>query len=165
MRRSRSNTVVSEARRGVKHRRVNPDSSRSESLRASSHLSSVASNIPLDVLRIIMSFVPLHPRLRVVSLVCRRWRSAALQSVDHLHTSRPSSAATALRFLPFVTSLSLCTVSSELQVPTGLRILRLFEPPRHPSRYVRLSCWTHATNNDHIRTLSARVGTFLISQR
>ena len=140
MRRTRSNAVVSDSTRDAKHRRVNPELSRNGSLRASFAISFVASNLPLDVLRIIMSFVPLHPRLRVVSLVCRRWRSAALQSVDHVHTSRPNSAATALRFLPSVTSVSLCTVSTGLQVPSGLQVLRLFEPPVRPPRHVRSRC-------------------------
>lgn len=54
--------------------------------------------LPLDVLRMIVSYIPLYPRLRVVSLVRKRLLRAARESITHLPLTRMDIRA--LRILP-----------------------------------------------------------------
>jgi hypothetical protein len=45
------------------------------------------SQFPLDILIIIFSFIPVRPRILVVSSICKRWRIASLQSITSFYFS------------------------------------------------------------------------------
>lgn len=53
-----------------------------------------------DILGCILAYLPLRPRVRIVSLVCRQWRQAVLASVTRV----ASNAPTALHSLPSLTA-------------------------------------------------------------
>lgn len=59
------------------------------------------SALPADLLVVIFARVQLRPRLRVVSLVCRRWRAAVLRSVTAIDHDAPAS----LYALPSLTAI------------------------------------------------------------
>lgn len=69
--------------------------------------------LPSDVLELIISFVPLLPRLRVCSFVCKRWRATALNSIRALEHYQVSNAFACL--LPRLSALTFTTVT-----PPGL---------------------------------------------
>lgn len=62
-------------------------------------------HFPIDVLRLIASFVPQRPRLLVLSFVSKRWRTAVIHSIDYLRLHGRDSPR-ALALLPGITSIS-----------------------------------------------------------
>lgn len=57
--------------------------------------------LPSDLLALAFAHLPLRPRVRIVALVCRRWRDAVLRSVTCIDSGAPVS----LFALPSVTEL------------------------------------------------------------
>lgn len=49
-------------------------------------------SLPSEVLECVLAFLPLRPRLRIASLVARRWRAAALRSVAAVSVLPPGIA-------------------------------------------------------------------------
>lgn len=80
------------------------------------------STLPPDVLRLIFKHIALHPLLSSVSVVCKRWRRCALESVTKFRASGGPHPG-ALVILPSITELVVC--SPVQVVPTSLRRLRL----------------------------------------
>jgi len=60
--------------------------------------------------------VPVTARLRAVSLVCKRWRAAALRSVRRLDRLPFATAARALALMPSVTAANLVGVACDCDV-------------------------------------------------
>lgn len=83
------------------------------------------SNLPSEILEVIVCFIPLIPRIRVVSRVSQRWRFAVLRSVTNVSKLRISNEfATAL---PCVRAVTLSSVTPSallhsLSTVTDLRI-------------------------------------------
>lgn len=96
---------------------------------ATAQSSSAFECLPLDLVRIILSHIPPRPRLSIISVVCRRWRSVALASLHSIHAVRPAAAAAALALLPAVTSMSVCSLPDPISIPTTLRKLCIFKRP------------------------------------
>lgn len=77
----------------------------------------------------IFAFLPLLGRLFAVSLVCKRWRSAAVRSVTALQF-RGGHLQEQLNLFPSLTSLSLEAYANYPALPTTLRSLSLtLSPP------------------------------------
>lgn len=47
------------------------------------HAAALVASLPVDILRHLFGFLPVHPRVLVLALVCKRWRVAALLSITH----------------------------------------------------------------------------------
>lgn len=63
--------------------------------------------LPIDVLSLILSYIPLRPRLLCVAAVCRRWRDGAYRSVRAIKwtPSGPGVAETLHQRFPFLRDL------------------------------------------------------------
>lgn len=83
--------------------------------------------LPLDVLGLILDFIPRCPRLRSVSRVSKRWRSAVMRTITHAQL-RPDTMQEMLALLPCLTSaeVSWDQQPSTLALPTRLRRLSFF---------------------------------------
>lgn len=80
--------------------------------------------LPFELLLMIFDWVPPRPRLRVVSLVCKRWRMAVLHSITSLHS--PQRASNAIKLCSSLTHLELDLAREPLpELPTSLRSLSL----------------------------------------
>ena len=77
-----------------------------------------------ELLALTFSFIKLHPRLHVLSVVCKRWRQAVLRSVTHLSVGRPEQALF-IGLFPSLTSLLVKAPLPEASVPTSLVSLHL----------------------------------------
>lgn len=87
-------------------------------------------SLPLDVLAEIASYAPLRARLRSLSFINKRWRAAALRSVQELRfadSDRTAPLILPLLFglFPSLTSLDLPFGVAYMTLPTTLRTLRL----------------------------------------
>lgn len=60
----------------------------------------------MDVLQLVVAFVPLHPRLIVLSFVGRRWREAVRRAPAHLPGLKSRSYGAACKFFANIASLS-----------------------------------------------------------
>lgn len=87
------------------------------------------SHVPVDVWRQVFAFIPLYPRVAVVSLICKRWRVAALQSVvslarfPHMFTSHRLASmlpVISLRSLRLHCSKKMCICDQHLVYTTSL---------------------------------------------
>ena len=85
--------------------------------------------LPNDLLRALLRLIPRRPRLLVCALVCKRWHTAALQTIDTIILTRPVLRSFPLASLPCLTDLSITDTFSArgLELPTTLRALRLRE--------------------------------------
>lgn len=61
--------------------------------------------LPSDLIKLIISYVPLRPRMLVLSLVCKSWAKMARSTVDMLPAMSQSSTNTAMSILPGITDL------------------------------------------------------------
>lgn len=113
-----------------------PPPSQSDAFRASARadIASVTSaapeattiaSLPLDLLAYAFGFTPRCARLWVISLVCKRWRTAALRSITTLLLMRPKPGPTKLALLPALAHLKLHRAIDEA-LPTSLRSLCLY---------------------------------------
>lgn len=98
----------------------------------------VDAHVAALLLQVIHSFILLRPRLRSVSLVCKRWRSAALRSIEHvvMPTWRPAEVqASILNLLPCLTSVavSASTPNAAIVLPMHVRRLKLSVRPHDAS--------------------------------
>lgn len=65
--------------------------------------------LPLDLVRLIVSFIPFRPRLLVVAHVCKRWSLAVHDSITELPPCfSPSLTSRALERWPKITHLRIC---------------------------------------------------------
>lgn len=90
------------------------------------HRSSVAINVlPLELLIEIVSYTHLKSRTGVLALVCKRWRMAALRSIQRLVFSKPDVCPNEklTEFVALVPSLTDLTVFSGADAPRSLRSL------------------------------------------
>lgn len=79
--------------------------------------------LPLDILVLIFSPLAMRARLRVLSFVCKRWRTAVLRTITKMKASYYERAAP---LLPGITSLSLQgEVAPNYPVPPKLRELSI----------------------------------------
>lgn len=78
-------------------------------------------SLPLEVLSLIMGFVPTRRRFLIVSLVCKRWRKAVQQTPVHVHKMSTSQLRLALRNV-FCDSMH-CVSKIDCPAPTTLRTL------------------------------------------
>lgn len=85
-----------------------------------------------DLWVLIFSYFAQRPRLGVVSLVCKRWRTLCLRSFVHVDLRHPDDNAFALlsSSFPSLTSLALrpSWTTSLVLLPSSLRVLRLERP-------------------------------------
>lgn len=96
-------------------------------------LASTIASLPLDLLTLIIGLLPCHGRLRICSLVCKRWHTAALRTVTDLEIAYPRNSYRHLsggyEIYPCVTSLHLDLDHEDFKegtrFPTGLRTLKL----------------------------------------
>lgn len=88
--------------------------------------------LPLDIIAAIVGFAPWLARLRTLSLVCKRWRTACVRSIRHLPfvnlsynvaATRTRSAAASL--FPSLVSLSLSNTNLCVALPSSLTRLRI----------------------------------------
>lgn len=88
--------------------------------------------LPLDLLAVIFAYAPYAARLRAISLVCKRWRTAALRSskgyVAGIRRGDPRSKmlASALTLFPSLTHLDVRDKIPFFALPTTLRSLSLW---------------------------------------
>lgn len=90
----------------------------------------VISTLPLELLALIFARAPFRARLRAIGLVSRRFRTAALRSVDTLALVRgdivaPAVLPAALALFPALTDLALSTHCPLLALPSSLQRLSL----------------------------------------
>lgn len=52
--------------------------------------------LPVDVLVYIIDYAPLHGRLCAISLVCKRWRLAAMRSITSIRARTPGLSRVSL---------------------------------------------------------------------
>lgn len=107
-----------------------PPSQQSQRPRIDEEQVSPSSKLPSDILRCIFEFLPLRPRILVLSAVSKRWRQAALLSVKSIEVDSQASQR-ALRLFPCLTHLtilyqSLTLLPDLLDLP-ALRALSAFE--------------------------------------
>lgn len=103
--------------------------------------------LPLDVLRIIVSFIPLPFRLTVCSLVSRRWCNAVRESISVVRLCHVSC----MPMLQTLSGLTGLTVEAQplkghLSVPQGLKALSIIAPVRLHMNRASISsriCVTH----------------------
>lgn len=85
-------------------------------------------SLPLDVLRLIFRLIPVHPRVRVISLVCKRWRTLVLSSVTRAR--RFSPAVRWFRLFPALEHLDITTrAMASRPLPLSLRSLAFYAEP------------------------------------
>lgn len=80
--------------------------------------------LPLDILQLILGFIPLRPRLLVAALTCTRWREAARRATTALpgHLALAAYGA-ACKCLPLVASLSITLPPRDFTFPTVITSL------------------------------------------
>lgn len=89
--------------------------------------------LPLDIHCEIVSFIPLRPRLRSVSLVCRRFRCAVLHSVEALELEAvggevPAPPSAYFDLFPSLTELRMAgDWHAPFRMPTQLQKLKLWQ--------------------------------------
>lgn len=89
--------------------------------------------LPTDLISAALAFLSVRPRLRIASLVCRRWRSAALRSVTSVacftlcDINRTVALFPALQDLCLVNNAPDGTVCDPVVVPTTCTSLRTAE--------------------------------------
>lgn len=102
---------------------------------------SYISTLPIDILIEIFSFNNLHGRFRAISLVCKRWRIAALRSITSLYCNTPGpSPNLVLPLLPSLTEFD-CSYSSFTSSSTTTPTTIL------PHHLTKLSCFSFESDN------------------
>ena len=94
---------------------------------------SPTASLPLDLLTLIIGLLPRPGRLRICSLVCKRWHTAAVRTVSHLEIVYPRNGYRHLtggyEIYPCVTSIHLNLDDEDFKegtrFPPGLRALKL----------------------------------------
>lgn len=87
-------------------------------------------DLPPELLAEVFAYTPYLARLKALSLVCRRWRRVALQSVSELTFSAAGAAAhltlqAQLALFPSLTALNVASCPAHFALPTSLRTLEL----------------------------------------
>lgn len=109
--------------------------------------------LSLDVLRTILYFLPVHIRLQVVTLVCKRWRGAALSTI----TRHPKGMTLrgAVRLLPALQHVRICDEDDLLvQLPNTVRSIYVTDV--YGSEL--LVVWTNLTALDCVEIGDSHVG-------
>lgn len=70
----------------------------------------MAAALPLEVLAMVLGGLTAHQRLRYASLVCKRWRIAAIKATTSFAPAAPTNLARAARVLSCVERLTLYTI-------------------------------------------------------
>lgn len=84
--------------------------------------------LPLDMLTVIFAYTPMRPVLLSVSLVCRRWRTAALRSVTSIRVRGGGERRPPLSLFPSLTELKFsCNFREAIRLPLTIRRLALRE--------------------------------------
>lgn len=100
MQKANAERAVPEAAAPAKRPRIDSASPLPASVAAGGFLATCS-----DLVQLILSLIPRRPRLLVASLVCKRWRAAALRTVTHTHM-RSRDSVRAFDLLPNLTSIS-----------------------------------------------------------
>ena len=96
--------------------------------------------LPMDVLLIVMRSVPVYFRIRHASCVCKRWRTAAFQTVTLIpHQVDPP----AINLFPSLSEATIALVPGTIRLPTSLMkltITKVHAPEKESSSCTFLSC-------------------------
>lgn len=106
--------------------------------------------LPFDVLMVIFSYFPNRVRLRCLSFVCKRWRTAALRSVtsyiwgDYAFRREGPPFEALMKLMPSITHLTLMVPSTRFMLPDSIRSLALSDyasalAPQHCPNITALS--------------------------
>lgn len=149
---SRARGMSSKRKEGSKDTRA-PKHARED--HSSIFSSSIQAPPPPEILSMIFAYVPLYPRLHVLSFVCKRWRALVLRSVRSAREWRHLEHITTL--FPCLEEIFIESGEMLLVVPQELRSLEIREAYRISSWDYDECCYAEVVAHNPRNLTSLRV--------